>query len=253
MYRLYSTVKERMSRYLMATANLTADAHIGDKFIVVDNNVTDFSFEAMNDKFPEIQLSDDDATGERIADGFNGCKIIDIILADINTKIITLVQPLTRNWLVSKHAMIQRAPGGVPVKQVKIGDFKVVSDFPAVCISPVSKSQDWTALQITKETMTIDFLAYVARGDTEQGSIDILKLCDAVEWILWSNLHLKLEGEIEQFNVTSMAMVKNTDYGTVSKGSAILKAAKISWEGEVHFARDYFFGRLPYERKTDSL
>jgi hypothetical protein len=151
--------------------------------------------------------------------------------------------------LTDNGSIIRRAPGGVPVEDVKIGDLAVVTKFPTVCIVPTNKSIEWTAISLSKDTISIDFLIYVSEGDTERATIDLLKLTDVVEWILMSNLHIKPEGQHQDYEVTSAAMVRNIDYGTIQKGSEFLKASKLTWTAELVYARDYLFNQAPYERK----
>ena len=254
MFEVYSTVKERLSRYLLANAKLKQDAFAGDDIIYLEDNFLDFSEQAFNSISPHLLIQNINSTGERSGDGgFIGAEYTSILKIDSSIGKIWLNAPLQNNWLVSDESYILRCPGGLPIADVRIGDLKVVTKYPTVCVAPTNKTLSWNTFNTTKENITIDLIVYVQGGDTEQGNIDLMKIVDVIVEMCMSNLHLKVEGATKQFQVTSAAMVKNVDYGTISKGNEFLKGGKITWEGEVCVSRLNLVGREPYERKNSIL
>jgi len=243
MYGLYKTVRDRLKRYLMASESLTADSLIGTNTVTVADSDS-FEFQGLTDDYPTVILMDNETTGQRIEEGYAGAELINVSSVDGPT--ITFDSNLTDDWLLSKSSTITRAAGGVPVRQVVIGDLEVINVFPTVCVVPMNKTRDWYILSGTWEVMSIDFMIYVEHGGTELATIDLLKVTDVVEWILMSNLHLAPQGSSDLTNITSRAIVSNVDYGVVQKGSAFLKAAKVTWTGEVCITREYLHGQKPY-------
>jgi hypothetical protein len=241
-------MKERTKRYLMAQGEILTDITEGQTEVKV-NNIDDFGFDGLIEFFPTVIFMDNNTTGEIVEGEISGGELIDVLSVDVTTGIMKFRTPVKRDWLISDGAYVRRAPGGVPIKSVVIGDLSVVSNFPTVCINPTNKSIDWYTLSSTKENVSIDFLVYIENGNTEMATLELLKITDVVEWILMSNLHIKPYNESEECSVTSYAMVKNIDYGVIQKGSEFLKAAKLTWEAELHYVRDYVIGQIPYTRK----
>ncbi len=243
MYSLYRSIKDRMERYLRASTLLTQNAAAGSQILHVED-AKYFGFEGLNKYCPHIILMDSRTTGERTEDGgYSGAELIKVENVDISGNTIYLQTPLKNDWLLSRTAEIARAPGEVIVNDVVIGDLQVVQKFPTVCVNPTSKSMQWYTMPgSTNEKCNIEFLVYVAGGGTEQATTDLLKLTDAVEWILMSNLHIQVSEEISQYAVTSAALVDNISYGVIQKGSEFLKASKLSWTGNVTMLRDYLLG-----------
>lgn len=254
MYSIYSTVKERLSRYLMAESLLLEDSFSGsNELSIASEDINSFNEDSLNDIYPHLILMDENTTGERDATGFEGAELVIVTSLDHSKGKIYLRDPLKRDWLSSAKSHIRRSPGGVPVAEVKIGDIKVVSRYPTVCVVPTTKSIQWFTLNSTKDTVSIDVMIYVESGDTEQGTIDMLKISDVVEWIMMSNLHLKVEGAVSPYAVTSNAGVKDVNYGVIQKGNEFLKASKVSWFGELHIDRSYLVGKPRYERISDTI
>lgn len=249
MYKIYTTVKERLQRYLMAESFIKEDLMAGSTVVKIDGVAMDFTSESLNDITPHLLLMDSDSTGERTQEGFNGCELLTV--KNIGSDgTLTLSSPVERNWLVSNGSLVRRAPGGVAVINVVIGDLKVVSKFPTICVVPADKNIDWAALALTKDSVNINIIAYIESGNTEMGTIDALKLTDVIEWIMMSNLHLKVEGGFEPWQLTSNAGIKNVDYGVIQKGNEFLKACKMTWFGEIYKDRTDIYERHTYERKN---
>jgi len=254
MYRLYSTVKERLARYLMADTTLGFDVSAGDRTITLADNFKSFGFESLNDLYPTIGLMDDNTDGSPDGlGGFIGIDLIDLTDVDTSTGVVTSQSEILNNWTQANGTIVQRAPAGVFVKRVVIGDLSIITDYPTVCVVPTNKTIEWSALHTSIDRVSIDIMIYTESGDTEQGTIDMLKLTDVVEWMLMSNLHLTVENAVNPYEVTSAAMVKNIDYGVVQKGNEFLKVSKIIWEGELHKTRDYLPGNLPYRRSSQTI
>jgi len=243
MYGLYRTVRDRLRRYLMASETLTVDGLTGASTLTVADSDS-FGFEGLIDEYPTVVLMDNETTGERTDTGILGAELINVDSVDGPT--INLASNLTGDWLTSKISTVTRAPAGVTVRQVVIGDLEVINIFPTICVVPANKTREWYTLSGTWETMNIDFMIYVQHGNTELATIDLLKITDVVEWILMSNLHLAPQGSTDLTNITSRAIVPNVDYGIVQKGSTFLKAAKVTWTGEVYITREYLHGQNPY-------
>jgi len=244
MYKLYKAIKDRMERYLRASTILTDDASAGDLTISVED-ARYFGFDGLNRHVPYVILMDSNTTAERLEDGsFYGGELIKVETVDISANTITFQTPLQEDWLVSNAAWVSRAPGEVVVNDVVIGDLAVVQKFPTVCVNPTNKKMQWYTMPGgTKETCNIEFIIYVEGGGTEQASIDMLKLSEAVEWILMSNLHIQVADETSEFAVVSASLVGDTNYGLIQKGSEFLKSAKLSWSGDIIMVRDYLYNK----------
>jgi len=248
MYRLYLAVKDRMEKYLTARSSLIYNASVGDNHVFVADG-TYFDFEGLYSKIPHVILSDANSTGERISGGFKGMELIEVDNVNSNNGKMTFKTNLLNNWTVANSAYVQRAPGEVPVNNVVVGDLEVVKQFPCVCIVPVNEVTDWFSIPGgTKETITIDFMIYVTDENTEESTIDMLRLTEVVKWILMSNLHIQVADADTIFAVTSVALAKNIDYGVIQKGSTFLKSSKITWVADLYVTRDYLAGRefAPY-------
>ena len=248
MWRIYQAMKDRMSQYLLAETTLTADASAGDISIQV-SDTTDLGYQGMNNSYPTVLFMDNNTTGQRISGGFEGTEEIDIDLIYGNN--IQFKTPLQNDWLISNTAKIKRAPAGVPVDSVIVGDVAVIPKFSTVCVVPTDKSIDWWTLSGTRDTVNIDFMVYVTDDDTESATIYLLKLADVVEWILMSNLHIQPEGYTKDREVTSKAMVTRVQYSTIAKGSEFLKAATLTWNAELFFWRGYLTSQGALESPLD--
>jgi hypothetical protein len=248
MYRLYLAVKDRIEKYLTARSSLVANASAGDDHVFVANG-TYFDFEGLYSKIPYVILSDANSTGERIDGGFRGMELIKVDNVNYNNGEIKFKTNLQNSWTTANSAYVQRAPGEVPVNNVVIGDIEVVKQFPCICIVPVNKTMDWFTMPGgTRETITIDFMIYITDENSEESTLDMLRLTDVVEWILMSNLHIQVADADTIYEVTSVALAKNIDYGVIQKGSTFLKSSKITWVADLYVMRDYLAGRefAPY-------
>lgn len=225
-----------MIDFLMAEVRLTQDAHEGDTKIIVDD-ISHFSKEAVNNDFPTIMLMDKNTTGKRVEGGFEGTELV--YIQDTYANVIELAAPLNRDWTVNGLSFARRAPGGVPVGKIIIGDVQVAEKFPFIAINPVSKAISWKTLSGTMEKDRIDFIVHVKDDDTETATELVIKVADAVEWILMSNLHIQPYGYTSTWSKTSMAMIEAVNYGTIQKGSSFLKVATISYVMDSYMFRGY--------------
>jgi len=230
----------------MGNANLSVDASSGQKLAYVDN-VTDFGFDGLNKEFAHVLIMDDDTTGRPIEGGIEGAELIEIDSVDIPTNLITFKTNLENSWTTAKNTTIVRAPGGIPVKTVRMGDVRVVKQFPAVTVIPRNKNIEWVLMPGgTKETMNIDFMVYTRSQGGETTIEDNIKLTDVVEWILMSNLHIHPYEHTDPNEVTSKAGVGSIEYGVIQKGSEFINSARVSWSGDIYYIREYLFRQHDY-------
>jgi len=235
-YRIYQAIKNRMSDFLMAQANLTVSCSAGQNYIDVDD-ATNFTTEAINNSFPTVILMDNSTSGKKTSTGYKGAELIDV--EKVETNRIYFQTSTSRAWELGSSAVVRRAPGGVPFRNVFIGDRRVIKAFPALCVIPINKTIEWHTLSGTMDKVNVDFLVYVRDTDTEEAEIELLKVCDAIEWILMSNLHIQPYGYNKDREKASVSKVNTIDYGIVNKGSEFLKAARLSWSADLYFWRGY--------------
>lgn len=236
MYRIYQAVADRMEQLLLAQTTLKNNALVGTDRLIV-NDTSNFGTDALQNDQPTFILMDANTTGKKIQGGFEGTEVINA--RDIYGDTIILKEPLKRAWNVSDSTIIKRAPNGVPVDKIILGDIEVAQKFPYISVIPISKNIEWKTLSSTNDNISIDFVVYLRDEDTQKALKKVLILTDAVEWILMSNLHIKPIGFRKAYEQTSVAMVKSIDYGTIQKGSEFLKAATLHWEASLHFWRGY--------------
>lgn len=236
MYRIYQAIKNRMSDFLLAQATLTATCPSGQSHIDVDD-ASNFTSEAINNSFPTVILMDNSTSGKKTSSGYKGAELIDVERTETNRIYFQL--PTSRDWEIGDSAVVRRAPGGVPFRNVFIGDRRVIKAFPALCVIPINKTIEWHTLSGTMDRVNVDFIVYVRDTDTEEAEIELLKVCDAIEWILMSNLHVQPYGYYKEREKASVSKVNTIDYGVVNKGSEFLKAARLSWSADLYFWRGY--------------
>ena len=238
MYHLYKAVKDRMERLLMAEVNLSQDSLSGTKKIYLEST-EDFNWQNFNSKYPEIIIQDSDSTGRQISGGYEGIPQYSVVDIDGPNSEITIQGSFTKDWTVANEAKIRKAPDGLLVRDVRIGDLAVIQIFPTICVVPTTKRIEWKTLSGTMDTMSIDFIIYVDGADTDRATEDMLKITDVVEYILMTNLHIQPEGATRDYQVTSHAKINTIDYGVVQKGSQFIKASRITWEADMYLWRGY--------------
>ncbi len=252
MYHLFKAVKDRLENLLMAEENLSEDALTGTNLIKVSSTKY-FNWQNFNNKYPEIVLQDGTAgcSGRPIAGGYEGMPQYDISSIDQVNKEITLKSNVEKDWTVSNGAKIRKAPSGILVRDIRIGDLAVVNVFPTICVVPTSKRIEWKTLSGTMDSMSLDFIIYVDGADTDRATEDMLKITDVVEYILMTNLHIKPEGATQDYQVTSHAIINSIDYGVVQKGSQFIKASRITWEADMYLWRGYLTAQGALEAPLD--
>jgi len=252
MFHLYKAVANRMERLLMASANLSEDCLSGSNILNLSDS-SDFTWENLNIRYPEVVLQDSTSvcTGKPIPGGYDGMPEYDVINVSNEKNEIILDGNVSKDWLVSNSAKVRRAPGGIIVKDVRLGDLAVVNIFPTVCIVPSSKRIEWKTFSGTMDTMSIDFIIYVEGADSDRSTEDMMKVTDVVEYILMTNLHIQPVGAKRDYQVTSSAKINSIEYGVVQKGSQFVKAAKITWDADMYIWRGYLTQQGQMETPID--
>ena len=170
-----------LKKNVVARTRLTQDVFAGTGIIKVDNS---FHFENVN----EIALFDEGG-----ADALNFHTIANII----DTTTIQLLQPVTRDFLVSRSAMIQKALGNsyVFAEDILFGDREVIPnpDRVIITVNPDSLSNNWIYLmggldEEYKLTITI----YAKDDAFEDGLRIISKFADNIYHLLNNNIHLDI-------------------------------------------------------------
>ncbi len=230
------SIRDRLKGYFLTRVRITADALIGEKKIKVEST-TAFSTQSIIKDLNQIVLWDDTTTGKPIQGGKIGVQFLTV--KDITEDTIYFDQPLTRNYLLADNPVVLRAPGGERLNSINLGDIRVKPQYPAIVIIPNSLSPQWTTLSGTTDTIKIDFVVYVKDDDSEQATIALMKITDALEWILRSNLHIAPTNAVYTFEKTSKAYVTNVSYGTIAKGNEFLKAATIAWEADAYIWQSF--------------
>ena len=236
MYNFTQSIKQRLEFYFLGKVNATASALTGEKKIVVDST-SPFTSQAIIKNLNQIILWDDTTTGKLIQGGYEGAQILSI--KDVTDDTIYFEEPLTRDYLLSNNPIVLRAPGGERLNSVILGDVRVKAKYPAIIIVPSSVSPNWTTLSGTTDKIVINFIVYVKDDDSEDTTRVLLKITDALEWILRSSLHIPPTNAKYVFERTSKAYVTNISYGTIEKGSEFLKAATITWEGDAYIWQSF--------------
>lgn len=232
---LFEAMKNRIEYFFLEKVNITVDAAAGSRFIKVDST-SPFSVQGISRDFNNVLIWDNTTTGKLIQGGYQGADLNRIENVS-NRTTIKLEEPLTRDFPVSQCPILVRAPGGVRLRSVILGDVRVRAKYPAITVVPKTKNINWTTMSGTTDKVVIDFMTYVKDDDTQDASLAIYRLTDALEWLLMSNLHIVPLNSRYKFEVTSKATVTNIDYGNVSKGSEFLKASRITWEADQYFWR----------------
>lgn len=237
MYRVFKAMEERMTELLMGSSELTVDAAAGSKEITVANSEL-FGLKALNDYYGTVMLKDDNTTGEIGLDGqIEGVEFVKV--DHISGDKVVLQTPLENSWSTANNALVVRAPNEVIIQDVIMGDVRVETSYPAVCIIPSSKQISWVTLSGTMDAISIDFIVYSRDTDTESGVESVIKLADVIEHILMHNIHINLKDCEYQFERTSKSIVSNVDYATIQKGSEFLQAARLNWKADLYTWRLY--------------
>jgi hypothetical protein len=252
MYHIFKAVKNRLEDLLMAEAFLSEDSLTGTSRIKL-TNTSNFNWQNFNKKYPEIIMQDNTpaCTGRVISGGYEGMPSYNVQSINNSSNEIVVNSTFEKDWTVANQSKIRKAPSGILVKDIRIGDLQVVQVFPTICVVPTSKRIEWKTLSGTKDNIGIEFIIYVEGADTERSTEDMMKITDMVEYILMTNLHISPVGADKDYQVTSHAMINSIDYGVVQKGSQFLKASRISWEADMYLWRGYLTAQGELEAPLD--
>lgn len=238
MYHIFIAVKNRIQNLIMASEPLIEDSLVGTNTIKLGDS-KNFIWENFNKRYAQVILQDNDSTGRRVSGGYEGMTEYTIIDIDNESNELRISGEFEKNWTVANNSKIRRSPGGILVKDVRIGDLEVINQFPTICLVPNSKRLEWKTLSATQDTISLDFLVYIEGADTDRATEDMLKVTDVLEYILMTDLHIKPLGAEQEYQVTSHAKINSIDYGTIQKGSQFVKASRITWDADLYHWRGY--------------
>jgi len=177
---------------LVATTFLTADAHIGDTVLQVDNS-------RRFNKFDYVLLLDNTCTQDQTTGELSGVEFHKVAQEFQSTELLYLSEPLQRDFLVADSGRIQKAIKQVPLyeKDVLYGDRQVINfDFVAICVEPESHSQEWLAVRLLGHEYRLSILVYVKCGGISEDEEFAMRVCnsyaDAINRLLMGNIHLDL-------------------------------------------------------------
>lgn len=278
MFSMMQSLKNRILYFFCTESVLVEDAFAGDDVLIVDN-VTQFDSPAIRRCLNTILLEDGNTTGRKrpfnvetnqnlidagevdrtYFSGTETAQILDIVNGSGNlTKRIKLEAPLQRDWLVSDNAKLTRAPNGWKIQNIYLGDIRVNLKYPAIVIIPDSKSIDWTTMSGTTDTITTELMVYIKDDDTEEATEALMKVTDALEWVLMTELHLTPTDAIYVHEKSSRSYVRNVQYSTIRKGDEFIKASTMTWEADLYFWRSLISAQanldteFPFVRQIES-
>ena len=170
-----------LKKNVVARTLLTQDAPAGSNVLKVDNT---FHYEGVN----EIVLFQ---TGDE--DDLNWHTIFQIV--DTNT--IVLLQPTTKDFFVSRSAMIQKALGNTYIfaEDILFGDREVIPNPNRVVITvnPDTLSNEWIYLMGgLDEDYRMTITIYVKDDEFVDGMRVISKFADSIYHLLNGNIHLDI-------------------------------------------------------------
>lgn len=172
------SIRRIISRWVVTTTPLIADAHAGDTTIRVK---TTRRF-AKGDEF--LIKATDNAGLDEVENRL----VVDAVV-DKNT--IQLTEPLKFNWPVSDDAAIIKTINDNFVRAVHIGEPDVLpmSELPAVTVNGVNRSSEWYTIRATKERFNIEIGVFVTDGSHEEGYRFLLRVVDVIQKGLKKNIY----------------------------------------------------------------
>jgi hypothetical protein len=181
---------------LVANTTLTQDAHIGDKVLHVDNSVR---FQ----KFDYVILMDNNSSRNDLTGLFDGAEIHRVSKDFEETSLLYLAEPIQKDFLVSDGSRIQKAIKKVILyeKDILYGDRQVITfESVAICVEPVSKSQDWLAISLLGNDIKMSIMVYVkcaGQGEQEEYAMRTCNsYADAINRLLLGNIHLDVSLDV---------------------------------------------------------
>jgi hypothetical protein len=159
---------------------------------------------------------------------------------------VTFEKPATANWTVADSCVVERSPEYHHLKYVLRGDPQVIPDYPAITISPGSRSIEWQTLQATFEEFTMDIYVYVLE-DSQESSTDLLtQYADATTEVLMLNLFPEISahtinpiavytvgdrvldiGDTTGFHAESVIVIEDLKQREMKSVSRVLDASRI--------------------------
>jgi len=177
---------------LIANTVLTADGHIGDKVLHVDNSVR---FR----KGDYVLLMDNESTQASVSGDLTGIQFLKVTQDFQGTDILYIDTKLEKDYLVSNNARIQKTIKKAILyeKDVLYGDRQVINfDYIAICVEPETKSQDWLATRLLGTDAKVSILVYVKYGGPGDEEGYAMRVCsayaDAINKLLLGNIHLDI-------------------------------------------------------------
>jgi hypothetical protein len=165
-----------LSKNVVARTPLIADLNTGGGIVFVDNT---FHFEDGN----ELAIVDSDGVIE-----------FHVLLQVIDTNRLQLLQPVQRDFLLSKGAIVQKAIAGLPLYENNIlfGDREVIpNNEVAVTVEPVTLTNDWIYLQGgLDEEYRLSIMIYLRDDQFEDALRSVLKYSDNIYRLLNQSVHM---------------------------------------------------------------
>ena len=187
-----------IDKNLVARSNVFSDALTGQTLVNVEDS---FHF----DDGQEIILIDYDYNVESAPHykNFEYSRIKEVN----NTHWITLYQALESDWLLSKHAFIQKTIGSTPLYTDRIfyGDRDVIpTEDMAITVEPQNLSNEWLYIHGgLSEEYRVSIMIYGKNIETENGMKILNKYTDAVYDLFNENIHI----HINDYNTPVLANV----------------------------------------------
>jgi hypothetical protein len=184
---LVDTLISLIQKNIVAKTDITSDVLSGANTVSVKNS---FHFRANQ----EIVLIDYgyNIEGSEHYQIFEYAKIKKIN----NTRSISLYSPVQGSWLTSNNAFIQKTVGHSPLydNHIYFGDREVIPpDQMAVCIEPVSMSNEWRYVQGgLNEDYKLKVITYGKDIQTSQGLTILTRYTDNISQLLNENIHAEL-------------------------------------------------------------
>jgi hypothetical protein len=181
---------------LVANTILTQDAHVGDTVLHVDNSVR-------YQKFDYVILMDNSSSRNDLTGLFDGAEIHRVSKEFEETSLLHLAEPLQKEFLVSNDSRIQKAIKKVILyeKDILYGDRQVITfESIAICVEPVSKSQEWLAIRLLGNDVKMSIMVYVkcaGQGEQEEYAMRTCNAyADAINRLLLRNIHLDISLDV---------------------------------------------------------
>lgn len=170
-----------LKKNVVARTSLIQDAPTGSNVLKVDNT---FHYEGVN----EITLFQE---GDETDLNFH------TIFEIVDTNTIVLLQPTTRDFLVSRNAMIQKTLGHTRIfpEDILFGDREVIPnpDRVVITVNPDTLSNEWIWVQGgLDEDYRMTITIYAKDDAFEEGLRIISKYADNIYHLLNGNIHLDI-------------------------------------------------------------